>query len=66
MKPAHLLYRYKITIKLLEGSLRIGGAFGTQTALPVPEAPDGMKWLDALRAGGGMALVSVLPVPERT
>lgn len=65
MKPAHLLYRYKITIKLLEGSLHIGGAFGTQTALPIPENLDGMKWLDALRAGGGMALVSVLPVPER-
>lgn len=50
----------------VSATICIGGAFGAQTALPVPEAPDGMKWLDALRAGGALALVSVLPVPERT
>lgn len=63
--PAHLGWGFRFSLEL-EGGLRLGGAFGTQTALPVPEAPDGMKWLDTLRAGGGMALVSVLPVPERT
>lgn len=63
--PAHLGWGFRFSLEL-EGSLRLGGTFGTQTALPVPEVPDGIKWLDTLRAGGGMAMVSVLPVPERT
>lgn len=54
-----------VTTDMVERILYFGGAFGAQTALPIPESPDGMKWLDTLRAGGGMALVSVLPVPER-
>lgn len=62
--PAHLGWGFRFSLEL-EGKLRLGGAFGTQAALPVPEAPDEMKWLHTLRAGGGMALVSVLPVPER-
>ena len=47
-------------------TLRMGGTFGTAAALPIPEAPDEMKWLNTLRAGGGMALQSVFPIPERT
>lgn len=33
--------------------------------LPIPEAPNEMKWLDTLQMGGEMAVVSVLPVPEQ-
>lgn len=64
IKPAHLLYSYKMSIKPLEDNLRFGGFGASAVRLPVPEVPDGMKWLDTLRAGGSMALVSVLPVPE--
>lgn len=46
--------------------LYLGGAFGAQTTLPVPEGADEMKWLDKLRVGGTAALLSVLPVPELT
>ncbi len=62
--PAHLGWGFQFLLEL-GGSLRIGGAFGTQAALPVPEVPDEMKWMDTLRTGGVLALVSVLPVPER-
>nr|WP_325242760.1 putative phage tail protein [uncultured Oscillibacter sp.] len=62
--PAHLGWGFRFSLEL-EGSLCVGGALGTQTALPIPEAADGMKWFHTLRAGGGMAMVSVLPVPER-
>ena len=55
-----------LTKQKIEASICVGGVFGTQMTLPIPEAPDGMKWLDTLRAGGMMALISVLPVPERT
>jgi len=45
-------------------NLRVGGVFGTMQTLPVPEAPDGMKWKGEARFGGAAAVLSVLPVPE--
>ena len=67
IKAAGVGIHVKATVNFYDMKMRlnIGGAFGTQTVLPVPEAPDGMKWFNALRSGGGMAMVSVLPVPER-
>ncbi len=54
-----------VTKRPMNSMSRVGGAFGTMTALPIPEAPDGMKWKDGARFGGAAAALSVLPVPER-
>jgi len=64
--PAHLglIIVTELSAKT-PAELRIGGAFGTMQTLPVPEAPDGMKWKDEARFGGAAAILSVLPVPER-
>lgn len=65
-KPSHQNFIVSVVLQAKKtADIHIGGTFGTQTALPIPEAADGMKWFHTLRAGGGMALVSVLPVPER-
>ena len=64
--PAHLSLILEVVMCTKSPSiLHIGGVFGTQMTLPIPEAPDEMKWLDTLRAGGSAAVLSVLPVPER-
>ena len=63
--PAHLGWGFRFFLEL-GGTLRIGGGFGTQTTLPIPEVPDGMKRLDTLRAGGGRAAASAPPGPEQT
>lgn len=57
---------FQITHEPFHQVLGVGGIYALIVRMPIPEAPDGMKWLDTLRTGGGMALVSVLPVPERT
>lgn len=46
--------------------LTLGGRMTLMVTLPIPEAPDEMKWLDTLRMGGEMAVVSVLPIPEKS
>ncbi|WP_295764170.1 putative phage tail protein [uncultured Oscillibacter sp.] len=62
--PAHLGWGFRFSLEL-EGDLRLGGAFGMQMTLPVPEVPDRMLWLSTLRAGGLAASSSILPVPEQ-
>lgn len=64
-KPSHQTFQVFVEQAEASAMLYFGGTAASITTLPVPEAPDGMKWLHTLRTGGGMALVSVLPVPER-
>jgi len=54
-----------VTKRPINSILHIGGAFGATQTLPVPEAPDGMKWKGEIRFGGAAAMLSVMPVPER-
>ena len=46
-------------------ALNLGGTMAVMVTLPIPEAPDEMKWKDTLRIGGAAAMQTVLPVPER-
>lgn len=63
--PAHLGWGFRFSLEL-EGALHIGGTFGTLVTLPIPEAPDEMKWRGALHIGGTYATLVTLPVPEQT
>lgn len=63
--PAHLRWSYGLEYPATESALRLGGQGAIITTLPIPEAPDEMKWMDTLRIGGTGAMRSVLPVPER-
>lgn len=63
--PAHLGWGFRFSLEL-EGALRVGGTFGTLVTLPIPEAPDEMKWRGALHIGGTYATLVTLPVPEQT
>lgn len=47
-------------------ALCLGGVFGTQATLPIPEAPEGMKWLHSLRTGGAAAILTTVPIPAQT
>ena len=46
-------------------TLNMGGTMAIMISLPIPEAPDGMKWKNTLRLGGAAAMQTVLPIPER-
>lgn len=63
--PENLTFSLRNEFPPVEGTLHIGGAYGIHMTLPIPEAPDEMKWLDTFRIGGAMAVHSVLPIPER-
>lgn len=63
--PAHLGWGFRFSLEL-EGALRVGGTFGTLVTLPIPEAPDEMKWRGALHIGGTYGTLVTLPVPEQT
>lgn len=64
MKPAHLLHRYTINVKLLESSLWFGGLCTSIVRLPVPEAESDICFRETLSSGGAAALLARLPVPE--
>lgn len=67
MKPAHLDFIVSMAIRAKETAvLGLGGTLAALNRLPVPEAPDGMKWLSSLHAGGTAAILSTVTIPERT
>lgn len=50
----------------ITSTLHFGGAAASITTMPIPEAPDRLKWFHTLHAGGAVAILSTVTIPEQT
>lgn len=46
--------------------VNFGGTVSAISTLPMPQAPDEMRWKHTLRVGSAAAMRSILPIPELT
>ena len=66
IKPSHQTFQVFVEQPKVSATLCFGGAAASITTLPIPEAPEGMKWLDMLRTGGAAAILTTVPIPAQT